>query len=190
MEWRNGGGGRGRVISIAMLAGVLFGMLAGTLFGCSPSLDWRQVRPEGSGVTMLFPCRPARVERSVRVGNDTLLMRLHSCSADGATFSLAVADASQADRVAPLLAALRSLAAANVGGTASGASSAPVAGATPNAQAGRVRVEGRLPDGRAVVEHAAFFSRGVTVCQATVLTIGKPVTAETLGTFFDALRMQ
>ncbi len=177
-------------MSVARPAGVLVGVLAAMLSGCSPTLDWRQVRPEGSGVTMLFPCRPARVERRVRVGDDTLLMRLHSCSAGGASFSLAVADAGQPDRVAPLLAALRSGAIANVGGVASAAASAPVAGATPNAQEGRLRIDGRLPDGRSVVEHAAFFGRGVTLCQATVLTIDKPVTTETLGTFFDALRMQ
>ncbi len=177
-------------MTAAMRASVLSGVLAGMLSACSPTLDWRQARPEGSGVTMLFPCRPAHVERSVRVGNDTLVMHLHSCSASGATFSLAMADAALADRVAPLLAALRSLAIANVGGNASAASSAPVAGATPNAQAGRVRIDGRSPDGRAVVEHAAFFSRGVTLLQATVLTIDKPVDTETLDTFFDALRMQ
>ncbi|MEO7056884.1 MAG: hypothetical protein ABI281_08365 [Caldimonas sp.] len=184
------GGDRGGAMSLALRAGVLFSVIAGTLAACSPTLDWRQARPEGSGVTMLFPCRPAHVERSVRVGSDTLVMHLHSCSAGGATFSLAVADAGQADRVAPLLTALRELAVVNIGGIVSAAASAPSARTTPDARAGRVRIDGRLPDGRVVVEHAAFFSRGVTLLQATILAIDRPVTAETVGTFFDAVRTQ
>lgn len=160
------------------------------LAACSPVFDWREAQPEGSGLTMMFPCRPTRVERQVRVEGTNLTMQLHSCTAGGATFSLVVANAGSAANVAPLLVALREGAVANVAGAAQAASSPAIVGAMPNAQSGRVRIEGRLPDGRSVVEHAAFFGRGPWAYQATVLTMARPVTAETLDTFFAALRLR
>jgi hypothetical protein len=46
---------------------------------------------------------------------------------------------------------------------------AALRGAPPNDQAGRIVVEGPLPDGAAVQEHAAFFVRGLRVYAATVI---------------------
>ena len=40
---------------------------------------------------------------------------------------------------------------------------------TPNPAAIRLRVEGRLPDGKAVQEQAVFFVRGLRVYQASVI---------------------
>ena len=157
---------------------------------CSPTFDWREARPEGSAVTMLFPCRPGKVERTVRVFDAAVVMQLHSCAAGGATFSLAVADAGAPERVAPLLAMLRSQAAANVAGTVVAVPGSAVVGAAPDALAGRARIDGRLPDQRAVVEHVAWFAAGTRVYQATVLGTGRAVDARTLETFFDALRVR
>ena len=162
--------------------------IAGT--ACSPTFDWREARPEGSAVTMLFPCRPGQVERTVRVADAAFVMRLHSCSAGGATFSLAVVDAGAPERVVPLLAALRSQAAANIAGTVVALPASAVAGATPSPLAGRARIDGRLPDQRAVVEHVAWFAAGTRAYQATVLGTGRVVDAQTLDTFFDAVRLR
>ena len=41
--------------------------LLAALIACSPTLDWREARPEGSGVAALFPCRPDQHERTVRI---------------------------------------------------------------------------------------------------------------------------
>ena len=60
--------------------------LLAALAACAPPFDWRDVRPEGSGVTMLFPCRPDRHERAVRIAGSELRMQMHSCTAAGATF--------------------------------------------------------------------------------------------------------
>ena len=157
---------------------------------CSPTYDWREARPEGSTVTMLFPCRPSKVERTVRVAQAALVMQLHSCTAGGATFSLAVVDAGAPGRVAPLLEALRGQAVANVAGTLVPLPAAAVAGATPHPLAGRARIDGRLPDQRTVVEHVAWFAAGTQAYQATVLGTGRVVDAPTLDTFFDALRLR
>jgi len=165
-------------------------LLLAVAAGCTPSLDWRQARPEGSGATMLFPCRPASVERPVQLAGSSLSMRLHSCVAGGATFSLAVADAVVPDRVTPLLVALREQAVANVAGQASPAALPAVAGATPNAQSALLRIEGRLPDGRPVVSHAAFFVCGTRLYQATIIGTGPPAGAETLENFFATVQLR
>ncbi len=163
-------------------------VLAGT--ACSPTFDWREARPDGSAVTMLFPCRPGQVERTVRVADAAFVMRLHSCNAGGATFSLAVVEARAPERVADVLAALRSQAVANVAGTVVAWPASAVAGAAPDPLAGRARIKGRLPDQRAVVEHVAWFAKGTRAYQATVLGTGRVVDTQTLDTFFDAVRLR
>jgi hypothetical protein len=156
------------------------------LAACTPALNWRETRPEGSGVKMLFPCRPDRHERTIRVAGAELHMQMHFCSAAGAAFSLAFVDASDPTRVTPLLARLRAAAAANVGGTAT-VRTMVVPGATPNEQSALIRVEGHLPDGRGVVEHAAFFVKGLRLYQATAL--GKSLTTDALETFFSSIEI-
>lgn len=166
--------------------GSLAAVFLAMLVACSPALDWRDLPPGDSGVAMLFPCRPDRQERAVRMTALDLRVRMASCSAAGATFSLAYVDAPQVAQVAPLLAELRVRAAANVGGTALVRPfSAP--GATPNEQSAALRIEGRLPDGRHVTEHAVFFARGLRLYQVTA--IGESVSREAAETFFGSVKV-
>jgi hypothetical protein len=159
------------------------------LAACSPVLDWRESHPEGSGAVMLFPCRPVRHDRTVRVADATLRWQLHSCAAGGATFSLAVADGAEPAQVTPLLAALRTEAVANLGGSATEQPPVAIAGATPNAQSALLRIVGRRPEGRPVVAHAAFFVKGLRLYQATVLADDEPAGSEALDTFFASIRL-
>ncbi len=159
---------------------------AATLVACSPALDWREARPEGGGLTMLFPCRPEKHERIARVAGADLRMRMHSCDAGQATFSLVFLDAGEPTRVEPVLAALKASAADNIGGKPVTQPFAPP-GATPNAGTALLRIEGSLPDGRRVTEHAAFFVRGVRVYQATA--IGEALSEDALQTFFGAVKL-
>ena len=160
--------------------------LLAALAACSPALDWREVRPEGSDVTMLFPCRPDKHERTVRIAGADLRMQMHSCDSAGRTFSLAFVDAVEPTRVEPLLAALKASAAANIGGTPAQQPFAPP-GATPNPGSALLRVEGRLPDGRRVTEHAAFFVRGLRLHQATA--IGETLPEDAVQTYFGAIKL-
>lgn len=157
--------------------------------GCFPAFDWRESRPEGSGAALMFPCRPDRQQRTVRVGATTVPMQLHSCKAAEVTFSLSVVDAADPLRVSPLVAALRQHAVSNVGGTASLLPLPTIGGATPNPQSRFLRIEGRLPDGRGVVVHAAFFVKGLRVYQATVVGRGETPAGEPLATFFNSIRL-
>ena len=62
-----------------------------------------------------------------------------------------------------------------------------IPGATPNDTSRRLRLQGRLPDGRAVQMQLAVFARGTQVFQATVL--GDAVPDDAAETFFASLRL-
>ena len=164
--------------------------LAGALaaLACSPTIDWREARPEGSDLALLFPCRPANEERRTRVGATVRPMRLHSCSAGGAVFALAAIDAADPAGVAPMLDALRVQTEANLAGKAVSASAFAPPGATPNPGSARVAIVGVRPDGRRVVAQAAFFVKGLKLFEATVLNADAADAREAADTFFGAIR--
>jgi hypothetical protein len=157
---------------------------------CSPALDWRDFVPEGSGIHVSFPCRPDRVARPVVLAGFAVTMELLSCSAsDGpqrSTFALAFVDLTDPARVDATLLAWRAIALANVNGQQPQALPLLLKGMTANAQAGRLLVNGHLPDGAAMQEHVAFFVHGLRLYQATVL--GTQPSAQAVDGFFGGLR--
>ena len=154
--------------------------------GCSPALDWREFIPEGSAVQVAFPCRPDRQARDLDLVGARVRMEMLACAAEGMTFALAYADVAEPAGVGPALAALRATAAANIQAPAPEAVPLSVPGMTPNPQAARLALQGRLPDGAVVREHAAFFSHGLRVYQASV--IGAAPTPAAIDAFVASLR--
>ena len=136
---------------------------------CSPALDWREFVPEGTDISVSFPCRPDRHARAVTVAGATAQMEMLACNAGDATFALAFVDVADPARVGATLAELRATAARNLQDASPQAAPLQIKGMTPNEQAARLAITGRLPDGAAVQEHAAFFSRGLRVYQASVI---------------------
>ena len=169
-------GGRGA----ALIALVL-------LCACSPTLDWREVRPEESGAVALFPCKPSNDARMVMLGGIRVRMQLAACQAGGARWALAYADVADPARVTSSLVALRVAAAANLGSSAQPVAPMQVSGMTPNPQAERVRIPGKLPGGEAVTLEAGFFAKGTKVFQASV--VGANVSREAMANFFDNLML-
>jgi hypothetical protein len=157
------------------------------LCACSPTLDWREVRPEGSGAVALFPCKPSTDTRMVTLDGAPVRMLLAACRAGDATWALAVADVGDPARVAASLTALRSATAANLGADAQRVGALQVSGMTPNPLAERYRIQGKLPGGEAVTLEAGFFSKGTRVFQATVM--GPQVSGEAVANFFDGLKL-
>ncbi len=157
------------------------------LAACSPSLDWREVRLEGSAARVLLPCKPGPMAREVRLAGAPVRLLLQACSAGGQTWALAAADVADPGRVGPALEALRSAALANLGAGAPVALPLNVPGATPNAASSRALASGRLPDGAAVQVQVAVFGYGTWVFQATVL--GAQLPADAVDTFFGSLRV-
>lgn len=165
----------------------LGGMLGAVLLAaCSPSEDWRDVRPAGSGAQLLFPCKPASQTRDVPLAGHPVPMTLLACRAGANTFAFAHADVVDPARVTPALRALADAAAANLGATPERGEPWRVDGMTPNPEARRLRFQGRLPDGTAVREDVVTFARGTRVFQATV--VGPAPAPESVAVFFDNVK--
>ena len=157
------------------------------LAGCSPTLNWREVRPPESQLLLLFPCKPGAQERRLALAGQPARLTLYACSAAGQTWGLAVADVPDPVRITPALAELVASATANIGGAPSRPAPFLVQGATPNPGSLRLRLQGKLPDGKAVHMQVAVFTHGTRVFQATVL--GEEVAPDAAEIFFDGLRV-
>ena len=159
-------------------------VLAGA--ACTPALDWREFVPQGMELSVAFPCRPDRHARTVALAGRPLPMQMLVCEAGGSTFALSLIDVADPAQVTPALIDLRTAAIGNVRGRDARLTPFNVKGMAANAQAVRVAVDGTLPDGAAVQEHAAFFVRGLRVYQATV--IGRAPGLPEVDAFFGGLR--
>ena len=118
------------------------------VMACTPVLDWRDVRPPGAGLVALFPCKPASHARRIVLADTPVEMIIYACSAGGATYAVGFADLGQPAQVGRGLSALAEASARNIGSTLV-ADTAPVSvpGMTPNPQAQRLSLVGRLGDG-------------------------------------------
>jgi hypothetical protein len=153
---------------------------------CSPTLDWREFVPDGSELGMTFPCRTDRHARPVVLAGATVQMQMLVCSAGDATWAVSFFDVADPARVSATLAEWRASTVANVQGVAAPPVPVQIKGMTPNEQAVRVTAAGKLPDGAAVQEHAAFFVRGLRVYSATV--IGTKPPPQAVEVFFAGLK--
>ncbi|MCK7498805.1 MAG: hypothetical protein MZW92_55715 [Comamonadaceae bacterium] len=156
--------------------------------GCTPSLDWREVRVDG-GAELLMPCRPRAATREVALAGRPVAMTLRACDADGRTWAIASADVGDAGRVAVALTALREAAAANVGAASGATRSLAVRGASTQALAARLVFDGRREDARPIRSDVALFASGSRVYQATVLGEGGATSDDGADTFFGSLRV-
>lgn len=158
-----------------------------SLMACSPALNWREVRPPNSGVLAMFPCKPAHEMRRVPLAGPPVSLAIQACSTGEVTYALSYADVGDPTRVGPALQSLRAAVVSNVSGRLSSQRPLQIPGMTPHPEAVQFEVQGHLPNGSAVKERAAVFSKGTRVFQATVF--GAPLDAEASETFFGGLRL-
>ncbi|MEP7056978.1 MAG: hypothetical protein ABI809_04305 [Caldimonas sp.] len=151
--------------------------LLAALVACTPALDWREVRIDDAALLALFPCRPQRRMRDVSVAGATVQLEIVACGAEGSTFAVGHFAASDPARVTDQIDELRRATIANVGATEALEVPFPLAGATPNRAAGRLRLSGKMPDGAVVREHAVFFVRGLRIYQVSVIGAAPPPAA-------------
>ena len=184
---------------------VLFVLFA--LAACSPAFNWREVRPDNSGLSLLFPCKPEKAEKMVPLGGPPTNLILLGCDTGGATFAVAMAEMGDIAKVPAVLTQWRNLTLANMK-----APLIPAAAASaPAAQAGQailstqrilikipgadllsppvlLKARGQRPDGAGVTGHAAYFSRGTQVFQ--VVLYADKVQPEVSETFFSSLKFE
>jgi len=157
------------------------GVLAlAALSACSPGLDWREVRPEGANLLLMFPCKPASDARKVEMQGRAFDMRLYACKAVDQSFALSYVDVGDPTLVGPALRQMRESLAAKlaVGATATAAAAVQVGGMTPNPEALRQPLAGKLPDGSVTIGAVAVFAHGTRVFQAVVLGPKRDAAAE------------
>jgi hypothetical protein len=156
--------------------------LAAALCACTPSLDWRDVSPEGSGLRLMLPCKPSVFGREVVVAGQATTWTVLSCQAAAATWSIGHGQVSDPAAVGAVLQAL----AAPAPGALRVASAWP--GFTPHGDAGRWRWSYRDAQGRSVRGETVAAPLGLRVVRASV--IGAQLDAEAVEFFFGSLRPQ
>ena len=176
-------------LSAGRQAALLVGTAASiVLVGCSPALDWREVRPADTGAALLLPCKPASHARELELAGQKVRMVLHACRAADTTWAVAWAELGDPSRTGSALEQLKASAAANVGSAGLRPLVGRTPGETPNPQSGRYAVSGKLPDGQPVQGRLLVAARGAAVMQATAL--GPRPDEAALDTFFDSLRLR
>lgn len=169
----------------------IFAALMAAVTACSPTLDWRAVRPVETAASLLMPCRPSEQVRQVALAGEPRRLSLLVCTAGGQTWGFAHADLGDPTEVGTALEALLAAAAANIQVDPQDAAAQAVAitvpGATPNDANRRVVLSGRMPDGTPVQSQVAVFAYGTVVHQATVL--GPAAGQGDADTFFGSLRV-
>ncbi|MEJ6003258.1 hypothetical protein [Paucibacter soli] len=165
--------------------------LAGALLACSPGLNWREVRPEHAGLSLLFPCKPeveSRPLRAASTGQPALEMGLAVCMAEGARFSLAWADVDEPAKLAPALAQMRASLATKLHARAEPAQALALAGMTPNAEAMAQALRGGRAEGRDVQAEVAVFARGLRVYQ--LVRLGPQAGGPAWESFLNSVNLQ
>jgi hypothetical protein len=164
------------------------------LAACSPTFNWREVRPDNTGLTLLLPCKPDKGEKAVPLGGPPTALRMLGCDVADATFAVAVADIGDASRAQAVLGQWQALTLANMKaapvGTGPGAAQAApfVASGLAGVPALRVVASGQRADGRAVAGQAVYFSRGSQLFQ--VVLYADRIDPEVAETFFSSLKLQ
>lgn len=173
-----------------VFVGAAAAFVAATQLACTAPLNWREVRPPGSGLTALFPCRTDHHERRVALAGAAATMQMHVCETAGLTFAVSFVEMDSPQRVARGLLELQALAGSNIGASATplqALQALQVPGMTPHGSAGMLSLAGRLPGGSPVRLRAAFFTHGLRVFQATV--IGVDAGDEAAQPFFSGLKL-
>lgn len=160
------------------------------LAGCSPALNWREVRPEGTGLALLLPCKPDKAQKVVPLGGQATQLSMLGCDADGATFAVAIADVGDPLQTASVLALWQDLTLANMKATSDSRQSLPlkIPGASPATPVTRLQAQGQRADGTAVSGQAAYFAQGSQLFQ--VVMYAPRIAPEVAETFFSSLKFE
>lgn len=156
-----------------------------TLSGCSPALNWRELRPDGADLTLMFPCKPSREERRQPGPTGTpVTVRSASCEAQGWQFSLTWTDLGDARASTAAQQRMHEGLASRM----QPAASAPLAwpGFQPDAQAYQQQFSARPGEPQQQVQQAVF-ARGSRVYQ--LLMQGERPGPEAWEVFLGSVRL-
>jgi hypothetical protein len=157
------------------------------LTACNPTFNWRDVRPDGTQLALLMPCKPDAAQKIVPMAGQPTALTLLSCDAGGVTFAIAVADLKNAEKVSATLAQWQSATLANM--KAESAKPGTVFKLPGLASAGvLVKATGQRANGQVVGSQAAYFAQGSQVFQAVMYADKVPL--DVAETFFLGLKFE
>ncbi len=155
--------------------------------GCSPTLNWRDVRFDQAPLVALFPCKPEQGVRLVSLASKEVTMTMLGCDAGGATFTLAYADLQDATMTGAVLGQWKQATLGSMRAQAASERPFLIKGASVLPQSVHAEARGSRQDGTAVAAHAVWFAAGSLVYQAAVYAdTVSPTVAET---YFAGLRL-
>lgn len=149
------------------------------LAGCSPKLDWREVRGTHPPFTVLLPAKPATLTRPVNLDGVTVSMTMTAAEVDGVTYAVGRAQLPEAAKAPAALHAMKTALVRNIGGSIR--KEAMVPGAVPMTE---IEALGPRADGKTRLLAARFAARGRDIYQVVVLGPQAAVRREAIDTFF------
>ncbi len=156
------------------------------LSGCSPTFNWRTVRPDGAALQALMPCKPDEARRDTPLGGAVTPLNMLSCEAGGHTFALSWADLGNAERVPAALVQWRAASLVSLKAAPDAARSwtqtVPGADRTEG-----LEVQGVRHDGSATQARVLYLAKGTRVYQAAIYGAG--IGREESVTFFEGLQL-
>lgn len=157
------------------------------LGACSPSLNWREVRPEGSDLTLMFPCKPEQLSRALEAPGAPAgaRMGLARCEAAGLSFSLSWSEVPDPAQVTPALVQMREALLAGLKLPAAQPVNLQVAGMTPSP--GALSQALGAAGGKGQQARLAVFARGLRVYQ--LLLVGPRADAAAWDGFLGSLQL-
>lgn len=158
--------------------------------GCSPTLNWREVRPPDAGWVGLFPCRPSQQSKTVDIGGKAVAWQVQVCQAGGATFAVAQVDVGDPAQVPSVLKALRALAFEQSPAGAVRPVPYAMPGMTPQSEAGRWVIQRQGPQDRGRALELALVARGTRVVEGLLISSGGDLSDQMAQPFFDGLRFE
>ncbi len=170
--------------------GCFAGALALLLAACSPALNWRDVQPDDTALTLLLPCKPDVAQQTVPMGGVPTVLTVRGCDAGGATFAVAVADVGTASAVGEVVSQWQNVTLAGIkAGTADiQRVSQRVPGASGAPAPVLVKALGQRADGSAIHSHALYFAQGTQVFQVVMLASAPTLEAQEM--FFSSVRLR
>jgi hypothetical protein len=156
---------------------------------CTPTLNWREVPVESTGLRATFPCKPDTAERSLAFApGKSIVVHAVGCEAGGASFAVLYGDVGQAGEVAAALAQWKQASLAASKSRIEKEERWQPAGALGLSGSTMTRAAGQHADGRAVQSQGAYFARGTQVFQAVVYA--DRLTPEMTEPFFAGMRFE
>lgn len=160
----------------------------GALAACSPTFNWREVRPESTGLKAMLPCKPDKGARTVPMAGRDVSLEVLGCDVGGATFAVLSADIGDPVRTGEVLAQWKTATLANMRSASAQERPFLPPGALGLPQSLQVVASGQRANGSQVESHAAYFARGSRVFQAVIYA--DQLKPEVADTFFSGLKFE